>query len=873
MRTLLLLLLCTLQHLLAQNATAQVQFSSKQRPYLPSYATEAVAGLAAADVDGDGDVDLVLAAQTVVGLGDQDRLFLNDGAAVFTDVTATHLPAAKDITEQIVLVDIDGDKDFDLVATGERERLYKNDGKGRFTDVTAAQLPQTPEPSTLVVAGDVDGDGDQDLVFANGGLRVQGQLVRLFINDGTGKFTDATSGRLPARTTNSARLLLHDFDGDKDLDLYLANSGKGYFGVEPDDLLYLNDGKGVFQDVSARLPNKHLEAMEAAAIDLDRDGDLDIVASYRTTQNSVKVLVNDGKGNFADSTSTYAPGLPGSVHIAVGDLTGDGSSDVLLADANKLYQNDGKGKLSQANGLPPSIDTIGSVVLADLDGDQMLDIVTGAGNTAHWQWSSNRVFLNVSRANKPAFELIPRFELGAVPVIAWAMATGDVDGDGDLDVLLGDRFYDNKLILGDGNGGFVATDGRIPSHDSSTQDVAFGDMDGDGDLDAYIANGSNLRMQDELWLNDGKGTFTDVTATHVPALSDRAFSVALGDIDGDKDLDVVLGLGEHNPTTNKVFVNDGRGKLSELAGALPPLAGRTRDVHLVDLDGDKDLDLVWADFEANAILINDGKGKFTDVTAQRHPNVPSRRGWNVRPGDVDGDGDVDLFYPSQRQLFLNDGKGFFKDASTRLPATLPSALEVELGDVDEDGDLDIFLGDEGGRLFLNDGTGTFTDATSRVVSDDKTTISFALVDVDRDGDLDAILGRQVYAGDSGPHRVLINHHRDWFAPRVLRPGRGYALRLTAEPGYGSALAIPFLNIAQPATRLRILTFGEFGVALPGLLTLPAMATGANGTAEITLLVPNDPNLVGVSIYSQPLVLHGAASSTWRYANVQADTVR
>ncbi|MCA8948568.1 MAG: VCBS repeat-containing protein, partial [Planctomycetes bacterium] len=118
--------------------------------------------LAWGDVDGDGDLDLVLG-----NYGQQSRLYRNDGSGVFVDVTATHLPAIADGTSAVALGDVDGDGDLDLVV-GEsgtnvspgQERLLANTGNGVFVDVTAAQMPVLDDVTYCLALVDVDGDGD-----------------------------------------------------------------------------------------------------------------------------------------------------------------------------------------------------------------------------------------------------------------------------------------------------------------------------------------------------------------------------------------------------------------------------------------------------------------------------------------------------------------------------------------------------------------------------------------------------------------------------------------------------------------------------------------------------------------------------------------
>src|SRR5690606_11548508 len=117
--------------------------------------------LALGDVDGDGDLDLVVGNVGDVYSGTPSRLYTNDGNGAFTDVSASRMPAGNHYTSDLALGDLDGDRDLDLVlGNSDQCLLYRNDGTGTYTDATAMSMPAGSYGTRSLALGDVDGDGD-----------------------------------------------------------------------------------------------------------------------------------------------------------------------------------------------------------------------------------------------------------------------------------------------------------------------------------------------------------------------------------------------------------------------------------------------------------------------------------------------------------------------------------------------------------------------------------------------------------------------------------------------------------------------------------------------------------------------------------------
>lgn len=376
----------------------------------------------------------------------------------------------------------------------------------QFQEQSSTRFPQ-PAPSEYTnqaTVGDLDGDGDLDIVWANGGnFSSPGttQFARIFINDGTGVFTDESVVRGAVRGL-ARGVELGDIDGDDDLDMIIAQD----FNRRP--TLLVNDGNGFFSNETfLRLPPINLSSPRAQFGDIDNDGDLDLYICHggplnRFGSGQNRIYINDGDGFFADETNLrHPPGtLPEPMDASFGDIDGDFDLDIRTAstasNASRLYRNNGAGVYLALLGVP----------------------------------SDNN---------------------------AYSYDFGDIDGDGDLDLFGANASASGNnsdlLLQNDGSGGYSNVSGNIsPNPSVDDNDSKFFDYDNDGDLDLIVARlgGSAER----IYNNNGAGVFTEVAGL-ISSISDSSLDIMVADLTGDGRLDIITAQGESGSFINRFYVN------------------------------------------------------------------------------------------------------------------------------------------------------------------------------------------------------------------------------------------------------------------------------------------------------------------------------
>ncbi len=351
-----------------------------------------IASASWADYDNDGDYDLNL---TQTYDPDSSHLFRND-AGSFVEVT----PSNMDV-EALGMVgvwgDYDNDGDVDVYVSRNDSRankLYRNDGAGVFTDVSSAPLNDA-NSSAGAAWVDYDTDGDLDIYLSQ-----LSTANKLFRNDGGGVFVDATTSPL-GDALSTMMSTWADYDNDNDPDVYIVN-------FDGPNKLLRNDN-GVFTDVTSSALAIASHSYSADWGDYDNDGDLDLFVAVYWTSLVDKLFRNDGGGVFTDVTPVVMANWDYTQGCAWGDYDNDGDLDLYATngknEANKLFRNDGGGSFAVAYSgslinplMQPSCPSRGGV-WADYDRDGDLDLYVSnmysydsrsrllrneIGNNNHW---------------------------------------------------------------------------------------------------------------------------------------------------------------------------------------------------------------------------------------------------------------------------------------------------------------------------------------------------------------------------------------------------------------------------------------------------------------------------------------------------------
>ncbi len=805
--------------------------------------TEIGGGVALGDVDGDGWVDVYLCRAE----GD-NALYRNQGNWAFEDLTTRSGVACSDqISTGAVLADLDGDGDLDLLVNslGGGTQLFLNDGQGRFTESVEAGLVRGTGATSMALA-DVDGDGDLDLYVTNyrsdtfqdrpagvtvrtrtlpdgtpvveprdrfvgirmpgGGMNAveRGQMDYFYLNRGSAKFVvapwnvgvfldDQGKTLVEPLTDWGLSVIFRDFNGDGLPDLYICND----FVYWP-DRIWLNAGGRRFQaPARTAFRNGSLSSMSVDVADINRDGfdDLfvaDMLSPRRQNRAWQRPDTLDGAVIWPVEDPLFRPEVTrNTLHLARGDgsfaeiaqLAGVAATDWTWSSAFLDVDLDGWEDLLLTTGSHHE--------LQDMDDN----VAMGKGGLANSHAERLRQVQSKPRRATPSLALRNRRDLTFEDMsaawgfgqmgVAHGMAMGDLDNDGDLDVVINALNEEARILRNDSKAPRIAL--RLKAAGGNTRGVsarmtvrggpvvqsqemiAGGRYLSGDDAMRVFATGSAEMLTLEVAWRSGRRTVvnsalpnrvyelredasTPVPARVAPVVSETLFEefpkplkhvhvdqtfndferdallpyklsrlgpgVAVADVDGDGDDDLVIGGGTEGRTA--IYRNDGTGVWTEWEEAPIPKANRRDTTGVVLLATDQSVrflagESAWEDGKTNAPNLV----SYVLSTASKVPtNARVEAAGGILPGplalaDVDGDGELDVFiggqflpgrYPESSPSILLRGRG-----GGWQPMQIFGALGAVSGaifsDLDRDGDPDLILACAWGpvRILQNDG--------------------------------------------------------------------------------------------------------------------------------------------------------------------------
>ncbi|MFN3753988.1 T9SS type A sorting domain-containing protein [Flavobacterium sp.] len=695
-----------------------------------------------ADIDNDGDLDIVTYGNSTVYWF--ENKFPEEGFMPkqhVATIPGTNMIMSIDIT------DFDGDGDLDILgAELFQDKLFlciNLDGQGTFAPF---QVVKTVDQASFVKHIDMDNDGDKDLMFSRNGSN--GFFIGYYenINQPTNYVTLRTIYQA-SNVSNSIKVA--DLDNNGFPDIFLRfDTGIGWIK---------NNGNASFSPIAFySTSNNYFYHFDLG--DIDNDGDLDLVGNVENNVYVKKLIykLNDGLGNFG-ADQNIRQNLTEIKAIKLGDLDNDNRLDLIVAIRNNnsseyfgdinWYKNSATLTFTNTTAVDTNVRMISQFDVFDLNNDGYKDIASFSNS------HRTTTYQNSGAATFGA----PKYPAAANLSASAAMA-GDIDGDGDIDLV--------TSSLGEGkiywykNTNNIYSNQIMVSHDAANaKKVALADIDGDGHLDIVSISGpSTSGFVDKVsWYKnlDGLGNFGP--QINIPiGIYDSPDGLVVYDVDADGDMDIVTALTNWPSAGDKIvwYANNGSGGFAteQIIGAGPNGVSSLKNA---DIDNDGDFDLVCTSRSDNTIAwyqnLN-GQGSFGPKIVITSTALSVG---DVAIADLDGDGDNDIAYVSNGSADdllwqPNLGTGTF-GATQVINSNIDSngSNSVAAADIDSDGDIDIIVGEATKTTWSENLYGQANFEPPKVISTTVTTITATQVmDADNDGDLD------ILQTSSGTNKVL-----------------------------------------------------------------------------------------------------------------------
>ena len=622
--------------------------------------------------------------------------------------------------------------------------IMLGNGDGTFQPVAAIGTSGVYGEVGSVVVGDFNNDGNLDFAVTYSTAGPDGALS-VYLGNGAGGFTlKATYSLLGvvAYRDPSNGLATADLRGNGHLDLLAIDTSNG---VD----VFLGNGDGTFQTPTAvAIPSPGNSGAEAVG-DINHDGKPDLVVASNNSSDGIYVLIGNGDGTFK-SPVFYAQGSnSGAMAVAIGQLTTVANRDIVMGTGNGayVYLNNGDGTFKTPVLYGPA--WIDSIVITDINGDKKNDLVVSS-------LSSSAVWTMLGNGNG-TFKAASSFATDGYPN---NVVVADFNGDKKLDFATSNSHGQWVTVgLGNGDGTFRSSQSYGYEWNSAINAMATADLNGDGNLD-IVEGGGGTGVGITVMLGSAHGVFGAPSSIAVgcgEANRSGVNSIALGDVNGDGKVDVVatnLNIGYAGcDNVVGVLIGLGTGKFKTPVYYSTGVTVQSYSISLADFNGDGKLDIVVSNADGSlSVLLNKGNGTYGAATVIAGASGADAGGIVI--GDFNNDGKLDIavtdFSQKQINVLLGNGNGTFKS-----PIGTPSPIQpyaMTGGDFNKDGKLDLALTGWGSgdslTIFTGNGDGTFKVGTTYAFntweqcypSGDALLYWVRAGDLNQDGKLDLAIG-------------------------------------------------------------------------------------------------------------------------------------
>ena len=812
-----------------------------------------------ADLDGDRDLDVLL-------LMESGRILWieNLGRGEFSDAHALTTEGVR--AASVHIADLEGDGDMDILSaanpyvSGKSINWYENLGRGQFSlRMMIADGYQVADIHTV----DIDGDGDLDVLSASTAAD-----SRAAIAWHENKGDSFSERRVITEYADSASLVnAADLDGDGDPDV--ISSSRFDHRLSWHENLGGNSWKRrtIVQRGPSRtlLGESRVDAIHVVDMELDGDPDLLLIreAGYAYSDGNLawhENLIADGEATLA--SDDHADTREFATEISVGgsvDGVIEASGDVdyfrfTISDTARVrvestgptnidgFIRDPSGRLLFTN----EADGLNENFLLSLElkpGDYYVAVENNSGYEVGDYRLSVRLEEGVREGGSGTLFSTKKVIASDVSQAA-SVRAADLDDDGDADVLAGSRHNGLSWYENLGSGGFVKR-GRITSDGQEPDSARAADLDGDGDLDVVHAGPRSLSWYE----NEGGGSFS--RAKEIAEVR-RANSVHAADLDADGDLELIASIVVGDSVSIQWWENLGVGEFAE-GRTIPTEGDQMCALETSDLDADGDLDLLSASCSTDRVAWYENL-EGHEFSERRDLATNSRGGGlaaaaGVSVADVDGDGDPDVISAADRsELSWHENMAQGRFSQGRVVSDQGEETSVQAADLDGEGDPDVLLASHGDDTIAwheNLGDSAFPFSKRRVIASDAAgAASVHAADLDGDGDLDVLSASssddtiawyENLGGGSGFPDLVV----DKASVSGKRPAASASFTLTVDVGnIGSAptrsVRVRYYRSSDPK-----ISIGDKEI---GSSDLGGLSSAASATRSITVEAPSSPGI-------------------------------